>query len=79
MGLHEKAEDARDKQDFLDFLDALKKDFAANRETWENQSIDNFLDAIHAWVSDYHNDDINFENPDWKTIAAMFYMGKMYE
>ena len=79
MDLFEKANASTDKQSFLDFLEALRNDFASNQETWENLNIDEFLESIGRWVEDYHRNDINFEKPDWKTISAMFLMGKLYE
>lgn len=79
MDLFEKLNAAKDKQSFLEFLQALRNDFVENKETWENISIDDFLESIGRWVKDYHNDDINFDKPNWKTVSAMFYMGKLYE
>ena len=75
----EKANSSKDKQSFLEFLKALRNDFLENRETWENITIDDYLESIERWIENYHNDDIDFEKPDWKTISAMFYMGKLYE
>ena len=79
MKLYEYANNPHDKDSFLIFLDVLKDDYMSNKESWENQSIDTFLDAIHGWISDYNRDDIDFSNPTWKDIAAIFYVGKIYE
>jgi len=79
MDLFEKANASKDKQSFLEFLEALRNDFISSQETWENLNIDEFLESIGRWVEDYDKDDINFEKPNWKTISAMFLMGKLYE
>lgn len=79
MTLLDRANSAIDKTSFIEFMTALQNDFVNNPETWENVRIDMFLDAIKSWVEDYHAKDIDFENPNWKTISAMFYMGKLYE
>jgi len=60
-------------------LETLRNDFVSNQETWENTSIHEFLESIGRWVEDYNRDDISFEKPDWKTISAMFLMGKLCE
>ena len=79
MDLFDLCNASKDKASFLEYIEALKNDFISNPETWVNISIYMYLDAIHSWISDYHQDAINFENPGWKDIAAMLYMGKIYE
>jgi len=79
MSLFEKANSATSKTDFIELIEMLRKDLANNPETWENLSIDMYLFAIERWVEDYQAPDIDFEDPDWRTISAMFYMGKIYE
>lgn len=73
------ANQATDRHRFLLFLDALRKDCINNREQWENVTIADYFESIGAWMEAYHGDAIDFEKPDWKTIAALFYMGKVYE
>jgi hypothetical protein len=79
MNLFEKANASKDKQSFWEFINILGNDFIHNQDEWESLRIDDFLETIGRWVEDYHGDDINFESPNWKTISAMFYMGKVYE
>lgn len=79
MDLYSKIEGASSKTDFIEILTLLKKDFIENKEMWENRTVDEYLDAIISWIEDYSGQDVNFEHPDWKTIAALFYMGKIYE
>lgn len=77
--MYSKIEGASSKTDFIEILTLLKKDFIENKEMWENRTVDEYLDAIISWIEDYSGQDVNFEHPDWKTISALFYMGKIYE
>lgn len=81
MNLKEKIDSVVDKASFIKFMEALINDYKNNPDEWENLSIDMFLDAIKGWADDFNfpDPDINFDNPDWKTIAILFYMGKIYE
>lgn len=82
MNLFEMVQKTTDKESFLNFLSVLKSDYANQKDEWENWSIDAYLDAVHAWVSAFQGselDDFNWKNPDWRLIAAIFYMGKIYE
>ena len=77
MDVFDMMKSSTDKASFLKFLEGLENDFLNNSETWENLSIDMFLEAIRAWI--YQGNDVNFENPDWTTVASIFYSGKVYE
>jgi len=84
--VYELAHNVKDRQSFLEFIEALKNEFRNNPESFENCAIDNFLDAIQAWVHDKHKwqiannkNDYKLDNPDWMTIASMFLAGKIYE
>ena len=68
--------------DFLNFIKLLEKDFAVNNEQWENVTIDQYFNAIHACIEDnlYHGS--VFENESeikWSEMAQVFWMGKYYE
>lgn len=79
MDLYSKAESSNTKKDFIELLSLLQKDFVENKEGWENQSVDMFLGAIKNWIETYSGEDINWELLNWKSVSAMFYMGKIYE
>lgn len=38
--------------DLIGFLHALKEDFASNRDSWENTTIESFLESMGAWLTD---------------------------
>ncbi len=79
MDIFSEAKSVASKESFVRFLEALRRDYLNDPGSWENQTIDSFLWAAASWVEDYAGADVDFENPDWKTVAAMFYMGKLYE
>ena len=59
-------------------------DNRVNNDEWENKDILSYLDAISSWVEDmegyyqYMKLDIP-ASIDWKFIATLFYVGKIYE
>ena len=72
------------KEDFMIFLTALRYDREQKSEEWENGEITSYLEGICSWVEDmegyFQNMDINMPtNIDWKFIATLFYVGKIYE
>lgn len=76
--------DVNSKEDFMKFLTQLQFDKEQNSEEWENDEIISYLRGICAWVDDmegyFHN--MHIEMPteiDWRFIATLFYVGKIYE
>ena len=70
------------KADFVYFLYLLAKDFKKNPQEWENQTIPEFLEQMAGWVEDYSTcpaNDIEWEGIDYKVLAQIIYMGKIYE
>ena len=71
-----------DKKSFLLFLEKLITDYKENNSEWENQSVDEYLDAMMSWIEDYSTsefNDIDWESIDYSTMAKILYMGKIYE
>jgi len=82
MHISEQADSVHDMKSLVQFMNALRRDFTSNKDEWENRSIDAYLESIAAWIEDYSkvdNPDVDLKNPDWRSIAAIFYMGKIYE
>jgi hypothetical protein len=89
MNLTELLEKVNSKKTFFEFVAALKKDkedednkekvnptspYSSGVNGWENETIPDFLDSIHAYGQD--NEDIDL---DWKSFALLLYSGKFYE
>lgn len=84
--LHEQLEDVTDEATFLAFVDALAKDrrgsvYAESPEAWENESIEDFLEAACSWAKDSQfglRQGLSSASP-WKRFAVFLYCGKIYE
>ena len=70
--LQEICDSSKNMETFLSFLDALKEDFLTNKDSWENWTIDSYLDSVHAWIKDYNK-------CGWTKNTANAIMGKYYE
>lgn len=72
------------KEKFMEFLTELRYDKEQKSEEWENDEITTYLEGICSWVDDMEGyfQNINMDMPnniDWKFIAMLFYVGKIYE
>ena len=77
-----KIESITDKASFIEFLDLLAKDYAVNPLEWKNNTIQYFIEAMSSWITDFSEsdyNDIDWEKPDYQTMAKILYMGKLYE
>lgn len=89
--LFEICDKVKTKEDFIKFIDLLKEDFVKNKEHWESQSVDVFLDTMGVWTEamleqSYENGRIFFgseerlpENIPWKVFANIIFSAKFYE
>ena len=67
--------------DFLNFVIQLAKDAKEHPEEWVNTTITDYLGQIASWIDDCYmfEDKINFEKLDYKALAKILYIGKIYE
>ena len=77
-------ESIESKEDFILFLCSLAKDSQDDLESWSNRDISSYLSGISSWVEDMDGyfRNMKMEMPtavDWKLIATMLYVGKIYE
>lgn len=84
MKLHELVIQIKTKNDFIEFARALAIDLAANRDTWENPTLESYLEAIARWVEDsdgfYRNQGRAVPiDPSWQNLAEILIAAKMYE
>lgn len=71
-----------DKDSFVQFLNLLARDYATNQPEWENKSVIDFIKAMLSWTEDFSAspaNNIDWEKVDYKTMAKILYMGKIYE
>ena len=72
------------KRDFVFFLRKLRKDFIENPSSWENNNIDDFLEAMEAWVDEmegfYANQNVPMpKNIKWGVFADILMGAKLHE
>lgn len=84
MSVDKLLDNMKSKEDFIFFMRCLLNDNQVNIEEWENKDIPLYLESIASWVEDmegyYQNMGLEIPaNIDWKFIATLFYVGKIYE
>ena len=84
MDINHIIDNINSKEDFVKFLTELRYDKEQNSEEWENREITSYLEGISSWVEDMEGyfANMNIDIPkdiDWKFIAILFYVGKIYE
>lgn len=84
MTLIEYNNSIRSREGFVEFTKALRKDLHDNPASWENSTLERFLEAIGAWVEDmdgyYVNQASSVPEPlDWKVVGDILMAAKMYE
>jgi hypothetical protein len=84
MSIAEQVNSIRSREDFVAFVRALNKDLKDNPQSWENDNLDRFLEALSAWVEDMDGYYLNQGKPvpqqlDWKSFGDMLMAAKMYE
>lgn len=84
MKINEMIENVKSKEDFISFINRLSKDNQINNDEWENKDILSYLEGVSSWVEDmdgyYKNMKLDVPiNIDWRFIATLFYVGKIYE
>lgn len=70
------------KEDFIEFIRSLVSDYTDNNSEWENKTVPEYLEQIAAWLEDYANSPANdaaWDTIDFRPLAKMMYMGKIYE
>ncbi|MNW02728.1 hypothetical protein D3C71_1985600 [compost metagenome] len=76
MEIHELVNQVKSKEDLIYFLSQLRNDLNQNNRDWENQTLESYLEAMEAWLTDYSNIP---SQPTWKTFADILYASKIYE
>ena len=73
------------RQAFIAFLQQLHQDYLANRQDWENDSLDKFLEALASYAQEipgyYQNmrQDTDADIASWQVFADMLLGAKVYE
>lgn len=71
--------------EFVEFLKAFKSDFDANKSTWGNTTLEDFLEAMITYTEEvqgfYDNMNLNIDAdiPTWENFKTILKGASMYE
>jgi hypothetical protein len=74
-----------DRKSFIEFIGLLHQDFCFNSDSWENNNLENFLEAMERYANeiqgyyDNTNQNVIADEPSWQTFADIFKGSMMYE
>ena len=81
--LNSLSESVSTREEFSSFVRALQSDLIHNAHTWQNGSLDSFLEAMAAWVDDmdgyYRNKTGPMVEPSWTVFAHILAAARLYE
>ena len=63
--------------DVIKTIDELRKDLETNSKSWENPTLERYLEAMEAWLEGSRNKDMI--QPSWDLVADMLRAAKIYE
>ncbi|MCA3078638.1 MAG: hypothetical protein ING71_07620 [Rhodocyclaceae bacterium] len=72
------------RADFIDFVDNLNRNYASNKDEWENDNLESFLGGLSGFANDmggyYKNmkEDVDIETVTWRMAAQMLLAAKVY-
>ena len=77
--------EVKSKDDLAALIESLRDDFIHNPSSWENPTVDKFLDAMAAWVRSMDNyyqkigEEPPGSSPSWSVFADILTAAKIYE
>lgn len=74
----------KNKADFLVFINKLKQNLEDEPNSWVNNDLSSYLQALSVWIEEIEQFYINTkqsvpENISWKVFADILIAAKMYE
>jgi hypothetical protein len=65
------------RKDVITAIEALLTDLKKYPDTWENPTLESFLEAMAAWVEDWGE---KYDSPpSWEFVIQMLNAAKVYE
>lgn len=74
-----KATEVRTIKDFGGFVEAMRNDLNDPNVTWENETLDAFLEALSAWCHDVGGGPREDADLDWRPFAEDLLAATDYE
>lgn len=83
MKLHEYPDHVRSRSDFIAFVRELRQELIQNPQRWENASLEEYLEAVAAWVQDIEGDagdqEEQIPSSSWRWFCLMLLAATTYE
>jgi hypothetical protein len=84
MEIYQRVNEINSRHDLVEFIQALRDHLLLRGDTWENPTLESFLEALAAWSADM---DGFFQNrgeqvplqPSWRLIGQMLLAATVYE
>ncbi len=73
------------RKEFIEFIKEFRNDLENNKSEWENQTLENFLEAMERYTEDiqgyYDNFDfkMNADEPSWENFMNILIGSSIYE
>ena len=73
------------RHDFVEYVASLLSDFKQNGQQWENQTLENFLEAVSGYAEDVPgylantHSRVDPEKPSWQLFAIILAGAHCYE
>ena len=79
-----KVEEVNTRNDLNLFIQHLRLDLIENTKSWENDTLERYIEAMAGWVNDmdgfYRNNNLNIEDePMWRVFARILQASSIYE
>jgi len=84
MDIYQQLEKVKTKKELIAFIKALRNDFKSNKDSWQNWTLEAYLESMEAWLNDGDGLLMNTgkkieELSKWELVATILYAGKIYE
>ncbi|HEX9985076.1 MAG TPA: hypothetical protein VGF69_17585 [Thermoanaerobaculia bacterium] len=85
MGILEEAQSTiATREELVAFLSLLRQDLAQHGEQWENSTLESYLEALQAVLTDWrgrfaNRGEIAPDVPSWRLVAEILLAASVYE
>lgn len=84
MDVYDRLNSLENRENLCAFIDALRNEIKMNGQKWENVTLDDFLEAMSAWLKDIdgyylHRGEELPANVPWRFFAQILLASAAYE
>ena len=83
--ISEYANNINSLDEFIVFVDLLKKNYGEQRDEWENDNIETYLNGIVSFLYNidgyYYNkkENVNLDQPTWRIVARILLAARIFD